>query len=72
MVPLEFLQDSKNKLVCVHTTDKRTYTGKLTDFDTYVNIIIADARMKDDQSENTYDLGNTIIQGNTVTFIEVV
>lgn len=72
MVPLEFLQESKNKNVKVHTTNKNCYIGKLVNFDTYVNIVLSNAKMCDFETCVETALGNTIIQGNLVTFIEVL
>lgn len=72
MVPLEFLQESKLKMVSVHTTDKNVYTGILKEFDAYVNIILSNATFLDLETKNTADLGTAIVQGNTVAFIDII
>lgn len=72
MVPLEFLKDSKQKQVRVHATNRNIYIGQLINFDLYVNIILSNAKMIEFETNSETVLGETIIQGNLVTFIEII
>lgn len=72
MTPLRILNDSKNKHVEVHTSEQDIYTGILTDFDVYVNVSLKDAKLQAFGSSEQKLLGDTIIQGNLVTFVRLI
>lgn len=72
MVPLDILNESKDKKIRVHTTEQDEYTGVLLSFDLYVNIYLSKAELIEFETKENHKLGDTIIQGNRVTFIEIL
>lgn len=72
MIPLAVLRECKNKEVEVHVTDKNTYVGTLSNFDMYVNVSLKDAKFIEFETNKREELGDTLIQGNFITFIRML
>ncbi|ELA41500.1 uncharacterized protein VICG_01484 [Vittaforma corneae ATCC 50505] len=72
MVPLTVLNECKNKTIEVHTSDQDVYTGVLYDFDIYVNISLRNAEYHELGAKSRELIGDTIIQGNFVTFVKII
>lgn len=72
MVPLAVLNECKNKVIEVHTSNQDVYTGILHDFDIYVNISLRNAEYFDLETKSKELIGDTIIQGNFVTFVKII
>lgn len=68
--PLAKLQESLNKQVIVRLKDNTEYVGKMVNFDSYMNLILEEAKEMTDQKQ-TANLGRVIIRGNNVLFIRV-
>lgn len=72
MIPLEILKECREKKICVHTSEQDLYTGILEDFDLYVNISLKNAEFNECETNETNFIGDTIIQGTRITFIEIL
>jgi len=72
MTPLKILNDSRNRKVEIHTSEQDIYTGILRDFDMYVNISLRDAEFLISDGGEKRSIGDTIIQGNLVTFVRLL
>lgn len=72
VVPLEILNNSKNKKIEVHTSDKNVYTGTLIDFDIYVNMVLSNTEFIEFDTNKKHNISNAIIQGHIITYVEIL
>lgn len=70
--PLTVLNEAKNRMVEVHTSVSDVYTGVLHGFDMYVNISLKDAEVVEFETKEKVFAGDTIVQGNFVTFVKLI
>lgn len=69
MLPLNTLENAKNKKVVVHTTDQKHYSGSLDSFDIYANIILRDTYTNENKNEL---LGTCIVPGSIISYLEIL
>ena len=68
--PLTTLQKSTKKLVTVRLKNEVEYKGKMSNVDSYMNLIMTDAEeIKDGKVIANY--GRVIVRGNNVLFIRL-
>jgi small nuclear ribonucleoprotein len=68
--PLTTLQKSTNKIVTVRLKNEVEYRGKIDNVDSYMNLIMTDA--KEQQGNKTVaNYGRVIVRGNNVLFIKL-
>lgn len=72
MGPLELFKESVNRSVCVHVSDRGTYTGSLLGFDTYVNTTLKNTVFEDADGNRSGPMKECIVNGQYITFIEIV
>lgn len=68
--PIKALEASIDDVVSVKLKDQRTFRGRLTRCDVYMNLTLADAEeIEDDQAKAKY--GQILIRGNNILWIQV-
>ena len=70
MKPLTTLQKSINKNVLVRLKNDIEYTGKMTNVDVYMNVILINAEEHENGSMSA-NFGTVVIRGNNVLFINI-
>ncbi len=68
--PLNILQKATSKQVSVRLKNELEYRGKMSNVDSYMNVILMDA----EESENgtkTANYGKVVIRGNNVLYIRI-
>ena len=68
--PLATLQKAINKNVLVRLKNDVEYTGKMTNVDVYMNVILINAEEYENGSMSA-NFGKVIIRGNNVLFINI-
>ena len=68
--PLATLQKAINKNVLVRLKNDVEYTGKMTNVDVYMNVILINAEEYENGSISA-NFGKVIIRGNNVLFINI-
>ena len=68
--PLATLQKAINKNVLVRLKNDVEYTGKMTNVDVYMNVILINAEEHENGSMPA-NFGKVIIRGNNVLFINI-
>ena len=68
--PLNVLQRSLNRKVAVRLKSEIEYRGKMSNVDSYMNLILVDAE-EFDGSDLLANYGKVIIRGNNVLFIKL-
>jgi len=68
--PLTTLQKSTKKLVTVRLKNEVEYKGKMSNVDSYMNLIMTDAEEIVD-GKTTANYGRVIVRGNNVLFIRL-
>lgn len=71
MLPLGILEDAKSRQITLHTVDQDVYKGVLVDFDIYANTVLAEAVYTDPETSRMETLGECIVQGASMTYIEI-
>lgn len=71
MLPLEVLERARSGQVSLHTVDQDMYSGVLVDFDIYANTVLAEATHIGSGTRHAESLGECIVQGSNVTYIEI-
>ena len=69
--PLNVLQRSLNRKVAVRLKSEIEYRGKMSNVDSYMNLILVDAE-EFDGSDLLANYGKVVIRGNNVLFIKLV
>ena len=70
VIPLNFMEKSINKKILLVLKDGRLIEGKLTGFDSYMNMVLEDT--EENYQENKRKLGMIILRGNNVVSITPV
>ncbi len=68
--PITLLQKSINKTVSVRLKSELEYRGRMSNADSYMNLILVDA----EESENgakTANYGKVVIRGNNVLYVRI-
>jgi small nuclear ribonucleoprotein len=68
--PLNVLQRSLNRKVAVRLKSEIEYRGKMSNVDSYMNLILVDAE-EFDGSALLANYGKVVIRGNNVLFIKL-
>lgn len=68
--PLNILQRSLNRKVAVRLKSEIEYRGKMSNVDSYMNLILVDAE-EFDGSDLLTNYGKVVIRGNNVLFIKL-
>ncbi|VFJ15022.1 Small nuclear ribonucleoprotein [Candidatus Nitrosocosmicus franklandus] len=68
--PLNILQRSLNRKVAVRLKSEIEYRGKMSNVDSYMNLILVDAE-EFDGSDLLANYGKVVIRGNNVLFIKL-
>ncbi len=68
--PLNVLQRSLNRKVAVMLKSEIEYRGKMSNVDSYMNLILVDAE-EFDGSDLLANYGKVVIRGNNVLFIKL-
>lgn len=68
--PLTLLQRSINKKVAVRLKSEYEYRGKMSNVDSYMNLILIDAA-EFNGSTHIANYGKVVIRGNNVLFIKL-
>ena len=68
--PLNVLQRSLNRKVAVRIKSEIEYRGKMSNVDSYMNLILVDAE-EFDGSDVLANYGKVVIRGNNVLFIKL-
>ena len=68
--PLNVLQRSINRKVAVRLKSEIEYRGKMSNVDSYMNLILVDAE-EFDGSDLLANYGKVVIRGNNVLFIKL-
>jgi small nuclear ribonucleoprotein len=68
--PLNVLQRSLNRKVAVRLKSEIEYRGKMSNVDSYMNLILVDAE-EFDGSDLMANYGKVVIRGNNVLFIKL-
>jgi len=68
--PLNVLQKSVNRKVAVRLKSEIEYRGKMSNVDSYMNLILVDAE-EFDGSDLLANYGKVVIRGNNVLFIKL-
>ncbi len=68
--PLNVLQRSLNRKVAVRLKSEIEYRGKMSNVDSYMNLILVDAE-EYDGSDLLANYGKVVIRGNNVLFIKL-
>jgi small nuclear ribonucleoprotein len=68
--PLQILQKSINRLVCVRLKSELEYRGRMNSIDPYMNVILLDATEYTSGSPSA-NYGKVVIRGNNVLFIKI-
>lgn len=68
--PLNVLQRSLNRKVAVRLKSEIEYRGKMSNVDSYMNLILVDAE-EFDGSDLLANYGKVVIRGNNVLFIKL-
>jgi small nuclear ribonucleoprotein len=68
--PLNVLQRSLNRKVAVRLKSEIEYRGKMSNVDSYMNLILVDAE-EFDGSDVLANYGKVVIRGNNVLFIKL-
>ena len=68
--PLNVLQRSLNRKVAVGLKSEIEYRGKMSNVDSYMNLILVDAE-EFDGSDLLANYGKVVIRGNNVLFIKL-
>lgn len=68
--PLNVLQRSLNRKVAVRLKSEIEYRGKMSNIDSYMNLILVDAE-EFDGSDLLANYGKVVIRGNNVLFIKL-
>lgn len=71
MLPLDILEGAKSRRVSLHTVDQDVYSGVLVDFDIYANTVLAETTYTNPGTKQNESLGECIVQGGNVTYIEI-
>ena len=70
MKPLTTLQKAINKNVLVRLKNDIEYSGKMTNVDVYMNVILINAEELENGSISA-NFGKVVIRGNNVLFINI-
>jgi len=68
--PLNVLQRSLNRKVAVRLKSEIEYRGKMSNVDSYMNLILVDAE-EFDGNDLMANYGKVVIRGNNVLFIKL-
>jgi len=68
--PLTVLQKAINKKVAVRLKNENEYRGKMSNVDSYMNLILEDAEEFNGQT-HIANYGKVVIRGNNVLFIKL-
>ena len=68
--PLSVLQKATNKLVSVRLMNEIEYRGKMSNVDTYMNVILVDAEESENGSK-VANYGKVVIRGNNVLYVKI-
>lgn len=68
--PLNVLQRSLNRKVAVRLKSEIEYRGKMSNVDSYMNLILVDAE-EFDGTDLLANYGKVVIRGNNVLFIKL-
>lgn len=68
--PINLLQKSVNKTVSVKLKSEIEYRGKMSNADTYMNLILLDAEEYQDGSKIA-NYGKVVIRGNNVLYVKI-
>jgi len=68
--PLSVLQKATNKMVAVRLKSELEYRGKITNVDSYMNVILVDAEESENGSKKA-NYGKVVIRGNNVLYIRI-
>ena len=68
--PLTTLQRAINRKVAVRLKNETEYKGKMSNVDTYMNLILVDAEEFNGQT-HLANYGKVVIRGNNVLFIKL-
>lgn len=68
--PLTVLQKAINKKVAVRLKNENEYRGKMSNVDSYMNLILEDAEEFNGQT-HIANYGKVVIRGNNVLFIRL-
>ena len=68
--PLTVLQKAINKKVAVRLKNENEYSGKMSNVDSYMNLILEDAEEFNGQT-HIANYGKVVIRGNNVLFIRL-
>ncbi|CAN5879677.1 LSm family protein [soil metagenome] len=68
--PLNVLQRSLNRKIAVRLKSEIEYRGKMSNIDSYMNLILVDAE-EFDGSDLLANYGKVVIRGNNVLFIKL-
>jgi small nuclear ribonucleoprotein len=68
--PLSVLQKSTNKQVSVRLKSDIEYSGKMSNVDPYMNVILVDAEESENGSKIA-NYGKVVIRGNNVLYIRI-
>jgi small nuclear ribonucleoprotein len=68
--PLTVLQKAINKKVAVRLKNENEYRGKMSNVDSYMNLILEDAEEFNGQT-HVANYGKVVIRGNNVLFIKL-
>jgi small nuclear ribonucleoprotein len=68
--PLNVLQKSVNRKVAVRLKSEIEYRGRMTNVDSYMNLILNDAE-EFDGNDLMANYGKVVIRGNNVLFIKL-
>lgn len=71
MNPLQIFKDTIGKQIKINLFDKTSYVGNLLGFDMHVNIMLSDPVIYDLEGKST-KINNCIINGQSVTYIEII
>jgi small nuclear ribonucleoprotein len=68
--PLNVLQKATSKQVSVRLKNELEYRGKMSNVDSYMNVILMDAEESENGSKKA-NYGKVVIRGNNVLYIRI-
>jgi small nuclear ribonucleoprotein len=68
--PLNVLQKATNKQVSVLLKNELEYRGKMSNVDSFMNVILMDAEESENGSKKA-NYGKVVIRGNNVLYIKI-
>ena len=76
--PIDYLKDSVNQIILIKVKRNRLFRARLMSFDEHLNVYVSDARQifeyQDEEGiirEEHEDLGNIVIRGDNIIFINL-